>query len=133
MNLQIRHSKDLLLLVFSVLANHVEDLAFLPLFGHGLLLGGPVKDVPVGLIEELVVLVELFEAERVEMLFGERGEQEVGLEDASFPRLVHEPSAFLFDRLIRTRDRRQIRVGAVNVHLGRMADRQVRVGILFIP
>lgn len=75
---QVRHPHDLLLGVLGVGLQQRKDLQILPLVwqrGHVVVLGGPIVNVPIRLIQQLVILVKLLVVKLVQMLLGKPRQQ----------------------------------------------------------
>lgn len=93
LRLQLRHSQHLPVLILSQLSQLLHHRALDPSLGTGLdvlVSGGPVENVPVGLVQQLVVLLQLLSGHVLEIQLGVPRQQQVCLENASLSALVQQ-------------------------------------------
>lgn len=91
LELQSRHSQNIPLLVFSYLSQFLHNLTLLPSLRAWLdiiISAGPIVDVPIWLIQQLVVLVQFLSSHVSKIQLCKITQQQVSFQNAPFPALV---------------------------------------------
>lgn len=82
--MQVWHAPYDFSLVSRVLTQLRENMGVFPTFGHSALLGGPIVNIPVLLVQKSVILLEVCFRHAWQMLTGEGAQEEIRLERPAF-------------------------------------------------